>query len=101
MIVVYIGSIDEAKQFTYQTVDTTLVLRNWYIGKRIDEEALEGKAREKYGAEVVDKLSKELTGIYGKGYSKRILYQCLKVYRMFPGIVNEARSQTGILSWTH
>ena len=106
--------IDEAKQFAYQTVDTTLVLRNWYIGKRIDEEVLEGKDRAKYGAEVVDKLSKELTAIYGKGYSKRILYQCLKVYRMFPGIVNEARSQllpnekmnearsqTGILSWTH
>ena len=35
--------IDEAKQFAYQTVDTTLVLRNWYIGKRIDEEVLEGK----------------------------------------------------------
>ena len=106
--------IDEAKQFAYQTVDTTLVLRNWYIGKRIDEEVLEGKDRAKYGAEVVEKLSKELTAIYGKGYSKRILYQCLKVYRMFPGIVNEARSQllpnekmnearsqTGILSWTH
>ena len=106
--------IDEAKQFAYQTVDTTLVLRNWYIGKRIDEEVLEGKDRAKYGAEVVEKLSKELTAIYGKRYSKRILYQCLKVYRMFPGIVNEARSQllpnekmnearsqTGILSWTH
>ena len=75
---------------------------------------LEGKDRAKYGAEVVEKLSKELTAIYGKGYSKRILYQCLKVYRMFPEIVNEARSQllpnekmnearsqTGILSWTH
>ena len=106
--------IDEAKQFAYQTVDTTLVLRNWYIGKRIDEEVLEGKDRAKYGAEVVEKLSKELTAIYGKGYSKRILYQCLKVYRMFPEIVNEARSQLlpnekmnearsqiGILSWTH
>ncbi|HAH18888.1 MAG TPA: DUF1016 domain-containing protein [Eubacterium sp.] len=106
--------IDGAKQYAYQTVDTTLVLRNWYIGKRIDEEVLEGKDRAKYGAEVVDKLSKELTGIYGKGYSKRILYQCLKVYRMFPEIVNEARSQllsngkmnevrsqTGMLSWTH
>ena len=59
MIVVYIGSIDEAKQFEYQTVDATLVLRNWYIGKRIDEEVLEGKDRAKYGAEVIDKLSKE------------------------------------------
>jgi len=106
--------IDEAKKFAYQTVDAALVLRNCYIGKRIDEEVLEGEERAKYGAEVIDSLSKELTDIYGKGYSKRVLYQCLKVYRMFPTIVNEARaqlissvkvnearSQTGILSWTH
>ncbi len=106
--------IESARQYAYKTVDTTLVLRNWYIGKRIDEEVLKGKERAEYGSEVIDKLSKNLTGIYGKGYSKRILYQCLRVFRMFPEIVNEARaqlndtvkvnevgSQFGLLSWTH
>lgn len=106
--------IDEARQYAYKTVDATLVLRNWLIGRRIDEEVLNGEERAKYGAEVIDKLSKRLTEIYGKGYSKRILYQCLRVYRMFPEIVNEVRaelsnnakvnevgSQFGVLSWTH
>ncbi|MCR5082715.1 MAG: hypothetical protein K6B15_04495 [Parasporobacterium sp.] len=41
-------SRDKARQFAYQTVEATLVLRNWYIGKRIDEEVLEGKERAKY-----------------------------------------------------
>ncbi len=85
--------IDEAKQYAYKTVDATLVLRNLFIGKRIDEEVLMGEDRAKYGSEIIEKLSKELTEIYGKGYSKRILYQCLRAYRMFPSIVNEVRSQ--------
>ena len=93
--------IDESRQFAYRTVDAALVIRNWYIGKRIDEEALKGEERAEYGAEVIDALAKELTETYGQGYSKRNLYQCLKVYRMFPQIVTEARSQFGILSWTH
>lgn len=106
--------IDDAQRFAYQVVNTTLVLRNWYIGKRIDEEILSGQDRAKYGAEIIQKLASKLTKVYGKGYSTRILYQCLRVYRMFPSIVNEAsaqlrngekvnepRSQSEILSWTH
>ena len=106
--------IEDAQRFAYQAVNTALVLRNWYIGKRIDEEILSGKDRAKYGAEVIQKLAAELTNVYDKRYSKRILYQCLRVYRMFPSIVNEAsaqlqnggkvnelRSQFEILSWTH
>lgn len=106
--------IDDAQRFAYQVVNTTLVLRNWYIGKRIDEEILSGQDRAKYGAEIIQKLASKLTKVYGKGYSRRILYQCLRVYRMFPSIVNEAsaqlkngekvnepRSQSEILSWTH
>ena len=59
------------------------------------------RERDEYGAEVIKNLSKDLTNIYGKGYSKRTLYQCLKVYRIFPQIVYEARAQFGLLSWTH
>ena len=106
--------IDESRQYAYQTVNASLVLRNWLIGKRIDDAVLERKERAKYGAEVIANLAEALSDKYGKGFSKRILYQCLRVYRMFPGIVNEVRSQFkdsgkvneagsqfGLLSWTH
>lgn len=106
--------IDEARSYAYKMVDAALVLRNWYIGKRIDEEVLAGEERAQYGAEVIARLSRELTGIYGKGFSKRALYQCLRVYRLFPEIVHvaraqlgsnekvhESRTQSGLLSWTH
>ena len=86
--------IDESRQYAYQTVNASLVLRNWLIGKRIDDAVLERKERAKYGAEVIANLAEALSDRYGKGFSKRILYQCLRVYRMFPGIVNEVRSNS-------
>lgn len=106
--------IDAGRRAAYQTVNAALVLRNWYIGKRIDEEILNGGDRAEYGASVIKKLSSDLTAVYGKGYSRRNLYQCVKVYRMFPeivhevraqfkndGKVHEARAQFDLLSWTH
>lgn len=106
--------IDDAQQSAYRAVDTALVLRNWDIGKRINEEILSGQNREKCRARIIQKLASELTDEYGKRYSKSFLYQCLRVYRMFPSIANEAgeqlrngekvdgfHSRSGILSWTH
>ena len=106
--------IDGARTLAYQAVDATLTMRNWLIGKRIDAEVLSGKDRAEYGAEIIGKLSKELTDKFGSGYSRRALYQYLSVYRKFPQIVNAVSTQSdsgdivhavstksGLLSWTH
>jgi predicted nuclease of restriction endonuclease-like (RecB) superfamily len=107
--------IDDAQRFAYRLVDNSLVIRNWCIGKRLSEETLKGENRAVYGAEIINNLSKDLSMKYGKGYSKRALYQYLRFYRMFPGIVYEVRTQSlngmivneartqfdSLLSWTH
>ena len=94
--------IDDAQRFAYRLVDNSLVIRNWCIGKRLSEETLKGENRAVYGAEIINNLSKDLSMKYGKGYSKRALYQYLRFYRMFPGIVYEVRTQfDSLLSWTH
>ena len=47
-------------------------------------------------------LAKELTQEYGKGYTKRNLYQYVQFYRLFPEIVNSTSAQSRILlTWTH
>ena len=66
------------------------------------EEELQGEARSEYGLQVIKKLSKELTKLYGKGYDRGTLYRCLKFYKMFPEIVASVGQQSNILlSWTH
>jgi predicted nuclease of restriction endonuclease-like (RecB) superfamily len=78
--------IETARDFAYSAVDFALIQRNWLLGKRIAEEELQGKDRAKYGAEVIKKLSVELTEIYGRGFTKSNLYSFLDFHNSFPNI---------------
>ncbi len=105
------GIIDNSRRFAYRAVDTVLVIRNWYIGKRIAEEELKGDNRAEYGAEIIKNLSEKLTENYGKGFNKRTVYKFLQFYRYFPEIVPTVTAQsdgksivptpTAQLSWSH
>ena len=94
--------IDLSQKQAYQAINTALVYRNWLIGYRIAEEELKGEDRAEYGAEVIKKLSKELTKIYGKGFDRVTLYRCYRFYNDFPEIVATLWQQSEkILSWSH
>lgn len=77
--------IDASQSQALQAVNTALVQRNWLIGYRIAEEELNGSERAEYGVSVIKELSKELTKIYGKGFTKTNLYSFYSFYRYFPG----------------
>lgn len=93
--------IDAAQGFARQAVNVALVRRNWLLGRRIAEEELKCEDRAAYGKQVIKNLAKNLTEIYGKGFSKRELYWYVQFYKLFPEIVNSPRTQSGLLSWTH
>lgn len=94
--------IDTSQKSAYQAVNIALVYRNWLIGYRIAEESLNGDDRAEYGAEVIKKLSKELTKIYGKGFDRVTLYRCYRFYNEFPEIVATLWQQSEkVLSWSH
>ena len=96
------GIIESSQKAAYQAVNSALVQRNWLIGYRIAEEELGGEERSEYGLQVIKKLSKELTSLYGKGYDRGTLYRCLRFYKLFPEIVASMGQQSHILlSWTH
>ena len=91
--------IETSQKQAYKAVNTSLVLRNWYIGKRIYEEELKGN-RAEYGREIIKNLSTGLTKEYGKGYTKTNLYSFYLFYKMYPNIFH-AVSGKSILTWTH
>ena len=97
--------IETARSFAHHTVNIALVQRNWLLGKRIAEEELQGKGRAEYGAEIIKKLSAELTQIYGKGFTKSNLYTFTEFYKTFPNIfqsvIGKSDKSFSLLTWTH
>lgn len=102
--------IEQARDYVYRAVNVALTLRNWQLGERIARENLDGAERAEYGKQIVTELSRDLTSKYGKGFDRISLYNYLKFYRCFPGIVGavsqqsqivDAASQQSLLPWTH
>lgn len=94
--------IEVSQKEAYRSVNTILTQRNWLIGYRIAEEVLAGEKRAEYGAEVIRRLSKELTKKYGKGYTKTNLYNFYRFYKCFPEIFHSVSGKSAIrLTWTH
>ena len=86
-----------AQERAVRSVDTERVLMYWQIGRAIQEEEQQGKARAGYGDFLLKSLAANLEPKYGSGFSVRQLEMCRQFYRMFP-IANALRSQ---FSWTH
>jgi putative cytoplasmic protein len=82
--------IEVTQKTAFRAVEHILILRNWLLGKRIFEEELQGEDRAAYGAEIIVKLSKHLNAKYGRGFSKRNLWEALRFYKTYPQIVQTA-----------
>ena len=94
--------IEVSRESAYQAVNLALVRRNWLLGRRIAEEELNGGSRAEYGLEIIKNLSKELTGEYGRGFTKTNLYNFYLFYKNFPEIFHAASGKSAsLLSWTH
>lgn len=94
--------IEGSQKTAHQAVNTILVQRNWLIGYRIASEELNGEDRADYGAEVIKKLSFELTKEFEKGYTKSNLYSFYSFYKTYPEIFQTPSGKSAILlSWSH
>lgn len=89
--------VNEVKNNLAREINKSIVFVYWSIGKTIVMHECSFGGRLGYGDEILDKLSKELTKLLGKGYS----YTNLTYMRWF---YNEYRSFDMIndrLSWSH
>ena len=61
--------LEAARVNVARTVNTTQVIANWLIGRKIFEEEQRGKKRADYGHKALADLSARLGREYGRGYS--------------------------------
>ena len=65
-------------------VNIILVQTYWEIGRYIVEFEQKGNEKAAYGSQLFDRLSKDLTLAYGKGFSRSNLFQMRLLYIKFP-----------------
>ena len=86
-----------AKSKIISTVNTEMLHAYWLIGKYIVEFEQDGNIKAKYGKQLLEKLSKDLKLIYGKGCSRSNLNYMRKLYNKYP--ICETLSHK--LTWSH
>jgi len=94
-----VNLLKEARKSVVQTVNKTMVITYFEIGKMIVEEEQKGKIRAEYGKKLIKELSKKLSRDFGKGFSIRNLEQMRKFYLVYgKQIGNEQIKKTQTLS---
>jgi hypothetical protein len=71
------------RQKAIQSVNTILVQTYWEIGKYIVEFEQNGNERAEYGTQLFERLSKDLTQAYGKGFGRSNLLYMRELYLHF------------------
>jgi predicted nuclease of restriction endonuclease-like (RecB) superfamily len=96
--------IKQARHALEKTVNTTMVVTYYEIGRRIVEKEQQGEKRAQYGKRILKELSEYLTSDLGKGYS----VENLKLMRRFYTVYAEhSIGQTAFtqfnpsISWSH
>lgn len=91
--------IEQSKQQIAISVNSSLTLLYWNIGRRINAETLQSK-RAEYGKQIIATLAQQLTVEFGNGWSEKQLRHCMRFAECFTDnqIVSTLSRQ---FSWSH
>lgn len=79
-----VSLLQTARKDTVRAVNALMTATYWEIGRRIVEFEQGGKQRAGYGEELLQRLAKDLTNQFGRGFSKRNLEQMRLFYLYWP-----------------
>ena len=91
--------IEEGRTQVAQTVNSTLTMLYWQIGRKINDEVLKGN-RAEYGKQIVATLSEQLQQEYGKGFAEKNLRRMMQFAAVFDDLKIVA-TLLRQLSWSH
>lgn len=91
--------VEETRATLSVAVNAALTMLYWRIGTRINEDILQGE-RARYGKQILQALSAELTGAYGRGWSERNLAYMVRFSEVFPDR-EILQTLCAKLSWSH
>jgi predicted nuclease of restriction endonuclease-like (RecB) superfamily len=90
-------TLKTARQKAAQSINTILVHTYWIIGQYVVEFEQHGSEKADYGSGLLDRLSKDLSTLYGKGFSRSNVFYMRKLYLSFPN----SETVSHYLTWSH
>ena len=97
-----IDLLENARKKVVMTVNQTMVLTYFEIGRMIVEEEQKGENRAEYGKKILEILSEKLTEKYKKGFSVTNLRQMRQFYVVYSeNGIHQTLSDEFKLSWSH
>src|SRR5574341_1187870 len=78
------GILRQARTKVIREINRAQVLAYWEIGREIVEFEQKGKVRAEYGEELMERLSRDMTRGFGRGFSPTNLKMMRLFYQAFP-----------------
>ncbi len=78
------GLLEEARRPSARAVNALMTATYWEIGRRIVEFEQGGKRRVEYGKGLIERLAKDLTRRFTRGFSRQNLWQMRAFYLAWP-----------------
>ena len=91
--------LNQARKSVVQTINNTMAMTYFEIGKMIVEEEQHGKEKSEYGKQVLKELSGRLVIEFGKGFSETNLKQMRQFYINYS--IRQTVSDEFKLTWSH
>ena len=76
--------IDAARESAARSVNATMTAAYWLTGRRIVEFEQSGAERAEYGAALLERLAADLTGRFGRGFSRQNVQNMRQFYLSYP-----------------
>jgi predicted nuclease of restriction endonuclease-like (RecB) superfamily len=78
------GLLEAARRSSVRAVNAVMTATYWEIGRRIVVFEQGGEKRANYGVRLLERLSADLTGRFGRGFSRQNLHSMRQFYLSFP-----------------
>ena len=93
--------IEQARTLVARTIDKTMCVTYFELGRMIIEEEQDGEAKAKYGSKLLTRLSEYLTDKFGRGFSLTNLKNARKFYQAYKNQIGQKSSDQFIVGWSH
>jgi hypothetical protein len=76
--------LEATRRAVARSINTAMTATYWEIGRRIAEFEQGGAERAAYGDTLIERLAKDLSRRFGRGFSRQNLWQMRAFYRAWP-----------------